>query len=107
MEDLIMLAFKIISDGGDASAKFLTAIQNAEDGDFESAENNLKEGQASLVLAHKIQFDLLQKEVSGETTEYSLLMVHAQDHLMNAILLKDLAHSIVRLNKKVAELSFK
>ena len=35
-------------------------------------------------------------------SEYSLIMVHAQDHLMNAILLKDMANSIIKLNRKVA-----
>lgn len=100
-----MLAFKIISDAGTASAGFLSAISMAENGEIEKAFETMKESEVSLVAAHKVQTELLQKEVNGESTEYSLLMVHAQDHLMNAILLKDLAYSIIRLNRKITELS--
>ncbi|MDU2952992.1 MULTISPECIES: PTS lactose/cellobiose transporter subunit IIA [Bacillota] len=28
----------------------------------------------------------------------ALIMLHAQDHLMNAILMKDMANSIIKLN---------
>lgn len=60
------------------------------------------QGNESLVAAHQLQTRLLQKEASGCVSEYSLIMVHAQDHLMNAILLKDMANSIIKLNRKVA-----
>ncbi|ENA0413451.1 PTS lactose/cellobiose transporter subunit IIA, partial [Listeria monocytogenes] len=36
-------------------------------------------------------------EARGEKAEVSLLLVHAQDHLMNAITFKDLAKEIVDL----------
>lgn len=106
-EQTTMLAFSLISDAGDASAKFLAAISESEKGNFDEAEKLLKDGEESLVKAHKKQTDLLQDEVRGNSLELSLLMVHAQDHLMNAILLKDLTKSITLLNKKVKKLESK
>ena len=37
-----------------------------------------------------------------KTSPVTLIMVHAQDHLMNAILMKDMANSSIKLNQKVA-----
>ncbi|MEG0329046.1 MAG: PTS lactose/cellobiose transporter subunit IIA [Longicatena sp.] len=103
-EELVVEAFKLISDAGDASSNFLMAIQEAESCNFEKAEEFLEIGKKSLVTAHKLQTELLQNEIRGEGVEYSLIMVHAQDHLMNAILLKDLTISIIKLNMKVKKL---
>ena len=102
MEELMLEAFKIISEAGTASALFLKAVAAAENECFEEAEVQLHTGNESLVAAHQLQTRLLQKEASGCVSEYSLIMVHAQDHLMNAILLKDMANSIIKLNRKVA-----
>ena len=46
-----------------------------------------------------MQTQLLTKEANGERSEVSLLMVHAQDHLMNAMTVKDLATEIVDIYK--------
>jgi len=51
--------------------------------------------------AHKIQTNLVQGEVRGEKTEVTLLMVHAQDHLMNAITIKDLATEFVDMYETI------
>lgn len=95
-------AFKIISEAGNASALFLKAVAAAENECFDEADIQMQTGSVSLVAAHQLQTQLLQKEASGCVSEYSLIMVHAQDHLMNAILMKDMANSIIKLNKKVA-----
>lgn len=92
MEQVIM---KLISSSGDARSKALEAIQSARSHDFELADKLLIECEEGLTEAHKVQTDLLVKEASGEHTEIRLLMVHAQDHMMNALTVKDLAEQIV------------
>ena len=106
-EETMLQAFSLISDAGEASAKFLMAMQEAESYHFEKAEELLQIGNESLVNAHQKQTNLLQDETRGKTTELSLLMVHAQDHLMNAMILKDVTKSFVRLHEKVAKLEAK
>lgn len=106
-EELMLSAFSLISDAGEASAKFLCAMQEAESYDFNKAETLLEEGNQSLIQAHKKQTQLLQDETRGKSSDVSLLMIHAQDHLMNAILLKDVTKSFVRLHQKVATLEAK
>lgn len=101
--DLEMIVFSIISNAGDASAKFLSAVKEAENGNFQEAESLMKIGSEDLLKAHKVQTEMIQNELRGEKTEMSLIMVHAQDHLMNAMLLKDLANSLIKLHIKIDE----
>lgn len=89
------VVMELISVSGDARSKALEAIQCARKGEFEEADKLLGECEESLNKAHRVQTDLLVKEVNGEYTEIRLLMVHAQDHMMNALTVKDLAEQII------------
>lgn len=106
-EETMLIAFKMISDAGDASSKFQMAVEEAEKYNFDKAEELLVSGKEALVIAHQSQTNLLHEEVNGNSVEYSLVMVHAQDHLMNAILLENMAKSILKLNRKLFELEKK
>jgi PTS system cellobiose-specific IIA component len=46
---------------------------------------------------------MLTAEAQGDHAKVTLLMVHSQDHLMNAITFRDLAGEIVALYKRLAE----
>lgn len=97
MDQLETVIFQIILHGGNAKSSAMEAIIAAKQGDFTAAHAKLKEASNELIEAHHIQTALIQGEVRGEKTEISLLMVHAQDHLMNAITIKDLAAEFVDL----------
>lgn len=89
----------LIVNGGNARSLAMQAIYAAKKYNFEEAAKKLEECNDFLLQAHHGQTELLTKEASGERTEVTLLMVHAQDHLMNAITVKDLATEIVDLYK--------
>ncbi|GGJ94100.1 PTS mannose transporter subunit IIA [Lentibacillus kapialis] len=98
MEQVIM---GIIMNSGDAKSDAMEAIQHAKKKEvdranqlIESAENELKE-------AHSKQTEMIQDEARGEKTELSLLLVHAQDHLMTATTFKDLAKEFVDLYEQI------
>ncbi|WP_223587960.1 PTS lactose/cellobiose transporter subunit IIA [Neobacillus bataviensis] len=101
MENLESVIFQIILHGGNGRSASMEAIQAAKQGEFEQAEGKLTEAENALNEAHHIQTSLIQREIRGEKTEISLLMVHAQDHLMNAITVKDLAAEMVELYQKI------
>lgn len=94
--DIIM---DLIVKGGNARSLAMKAIHAAKKGNFSEAAVFLEQSNESLAAAHNSQTSLLAKEAAGEKTDLSLLMVHAQDHLMNAITVKDLAVEIVDLYK--------
>ncbi|MFZ5969840.1 MAG: PTS lactose/cellobiose transporter subunit IIA [Bacillota bacterium] len=91
------IVFQIILHGGNAKSSAMEAIALAKKGDIEGARGLLKDAGQELSKAHKIQTQLIQNEAKGEKTEVSLLLIHAQDHLMNAITIKDMAYEFVDL----------
>lgn len=102
-----MAIMEIISRGGDARSSCLKAVRSARNEDFTEAENLLKRAEENLLEAHKVQTTLIQSEIRGEQTEITLLMIHAQDHLMNAITVKELAIEMIAECKKRFELEEK
>ena len=103
-EKMMECAMQIIAYAGSAFDYFNRAIEAAEEGQLEEARQYLADGKNELRHAHDAQTDLLAAEARGEDLPFSILMVHAQDHLMNAILMKDMANSIIKLNQKVASM---
>lgn len=85
----------IIMNAGNARAYCLTAIKSASD-DLELANSLLRQAKDALTEAHKTQTKLIQREIAGDKSDITLLMVHAQDHLMNALTIKDLAELMIR-----------
>lgn len=102
-EDIVM---NLVCNGGDCRSHTMEAMAAAREGDFEKADAIMKEGEASMFNAHHFQTDLIQQEMDedAEKTEVSLLMVHGQDHLMDAMVVHDLGMEIIELYKKIYEL---
>lgn len=92
---------ELVVNGGNARSKAIEALRLAKDGAFEAAERAMEECESSLSIAHQIQTELIQQEASGDHLEVPLLMVHAQDHLMNAMTVRDLAIEIIDLTKQM------
>ena len=90
-------AFQIILYGGNGRS----AIQCAKERNFKEAEMLISEAEKEINKAHKFQTELLQDEANGESSELNLLLIHSQDHLMNAITVKDLANEMVDLYKEM------
>ncbi|MET3557075.1 PTS system cellobiose-specific IIA component [Streptococcus rupicaprae] len=101
---LLEVIMQLIMYGGDAKSKAMEAIHLAKQAQFESAQAKIAEANASLSQAHHAQTGLLTKEASGEHIQASLLMIHGQDHLMNAITFIDLAKEVIALYQEMQEL---
>ena len=91
----------IIINAGNAKSNAIDSIRAAKKFDFELAEDKLKLAKDSELLAHNAQTKLLAKESDGQRIEFNLLVVHAQDHLMNCITFNDLAREIIDLYKTI------
>ncbi|WP_125590736.1 PTS lactose/cellobiose transporter subunit IIA [Companilactobacillus jidongensis] len=95
------VAMGLIVNGGSAKSSAFEAIHAAKKSQFTLADQKLKESDQFLIKAHNVQTQMLTDEANGEHAKVSLLMVHAQDHIMNAITFRDLAGEIVDLYKKL------
>lgn len=99
--DMEILIMNLIVDAGSARSASMQSIAMAKEGRFDEAKKMLEEANESLLKVHHLQTGLIQKEAGGERTELSLLMVHAQDHLMTAMLARDLASEFVALYESI------
>ncbi|QVI34577.1 PTS cellobiose transporter subunit IIA [Lacticaseibacillus chiayiensis] len=93
----------LIVNGGNAKSSAFEAISAAKEGKFKEADSKLKEADDFLAKAHNSQSSMLTNEAQGKHVPVTLLMVHSQDHLMNAITFRDLAGEIVDLYKRLAD----
>lgn len=94
------IMLKIIVNGGNARSYSMESIQLAKTGRIKEAREIIEKAEVELAEAHISQTKLIQEEASGNSVEISLLMVHAQDHLMNAITVKDLAQEFIDMYER-------
>ncbi len=108
MEDLELIAFKIISGVGSARSSYIEAIQAAKAGDYDRAEKLIAEGDESFVEGHDAHAGLLTKEAEGtQGSTVSLLILHAEDQLMSAEGFKIIAQEFIAAHKRIEELEAK
>lgn len=102
-EEIQMMSFQLVAHTGEATNHFYQAISNARNHEFEAAEKELELGKQEIVAAHETQTGLLRDEVTGTEIEFSLLLVHAQDHLMTTILFERVARELVEVYRTIGE----
>ncbi|MBG6248451.1 MULTISPECIES: PTS lactose/cellobiose transporter subunit IIA [Symbiopectobacterium] len=103
--DFEELVINIIVNAGQARSHAIKAIECAARQEFGPAQELLEQATEALRVAHLAQTNLIEDEARGVHHPVTLLMVHSQDHLMNAITVKDLARQQVACYQHMAELS--
>lgn len=99
--DVETIVMELVVNGGNARSLALEAIDAAREKDFPTAEKKMAECEETLTAAHNFQTNLISEEANGNKTEVSLLMVHGQDHLMNAMTVRDLAAQMIEMYKTI------
>lgn len=89
----------MISSAGESKAKAFEALRKVKESKYDEARALLKEAQEIDLQAHKVQTEMITKEMSGanDKPEMSLLMVHAQDHYMTSQLSRDLIEELINV----------
>ncbi len=98
-EESAMVGLEIVAYAGDARSKLLMALNAAKAKDFAKADSLIAEANSLLNEAHKVQTQMIQEEASGQEHDLGFIMIHAQDHVMGAILLRDLMQHFIELYK--------
>lgn len=101
-EKMIEQSMELILCAGNGKSVAIDAIRNLlKDGDIEKAKEQIKEAGKEIGKAHEIQTSLLQSEMAGEKVEKSILLIHAQDHFMNALTIRDMSSLMVEMYEKL------
>ena len=98
MEEIIL---NIIMHSGEARSYSMEAITLAKTGNFNEARELIVKADEELGYAQSSQTSLIQGEAASDNIEFSLLLVHAQDHLMTTMTFKDLAVELIEVYEKI------
>lgn len=101
MEGLEAIAFEIITNVGMAKSLAIEALREVRKDNYEEGERLLKEASEYLVNGHHAHASLIQQEASGEKLEFSLIIMHAEDQMMSAETIKDLARELIDMYKEL------
>lgn len=96
--------FTLILHAGNSKSSSMEAIEYAREGMFAMAEDKLKEAQEELNVAHRLQYDILHRNVVGTQEMADVLLMHANDHVNAAIITYDLSSEFINLYEMVADL---
>lgn len=97
MEGLELISFEIISNVGMAKSLAIEAIRAAKNEKYNLAKENLEKCNEFIVKAHNAHAGLIQKEASGESTEFSLILMHAEDQMLSAETIIALANEMIEM----------
>jgi PTS system cellobiose-specific IIA component len=99
--DLEEVVMGLIINSGQARSLAYAALKQAKQGDFAAAKTMMEQSRSALNEAHLVQTKLIESDQGEGKMKVSLVLVHAQDHLMNAMLCRELAEELVMLRKEI------
>lgn len=100
MLDLEEAVMGIIVNAGQSRSLCFEALRQAREGQFEQASQLLAEANEAGKAAHAVQTKLIEADEGEGKTKMTLVMVHAQDHLMTSILCRELATELVEIYRR-------
>ncbi|WP_028863396.1 PTS N,N'-diacetylchitobiose transporter subunit IIA [Psychromonas aquimarina] len=99
--DLEEQVMGIIINAGQARSLSYEALKKAKQGQFDEAQTLLDESQEAAKAAHAVQTKLIEYDQGEGKTKMTLVMVHAQDHLMTSMLAKELVTEMIALYQHI------
>ncbi|MFC3913917.1 PTS lactose/cellobiose transporter subunit IIA [Pseudaeromonas sharmana] len=102
MLDLEEAVMGIIVNAGQSRSLCFEALRQAREGQFAQATALLAEATEAGKAAHAVQTKLIEADEGEGKTKMTLVMVHAQDHLMTSILCRELASELVEVYRRQA-----
>jgi len=97
IEDYEAIIYKIITISGNAKAIAYDALHAAKNREFELAHEKIKQIDQELAGLHAQQMELIQRETKGGNNEFSVLLVHALDIMMDSMAVRDWVKELVEL----------
>lgn len=99
--EVLETAMTLIAGAGDSKSFSMEAIIKAKEGKFAEAKELIEKAINAMVETHDIQVELIKGEMIGEKSEVTLLMIHAQDHLTTAMMMRDMASEFIEIYEKL------
>jgi PTS system cellobiose-specific IIA component len=95
------IVMELLICAGQARSDAMEAIRASRQKLWDEAEQLMASSEEACREAHKIQTALISQDEGCGKINVNLILVHAQDHLMTAMLCQDLAKEIITLRKEI------
>lgn len=102
-EELEEVVMGLIINSGQARSLAYAALKQAKQGDFAAAKTMMEQSRMALNEAHLVQTKLIEGDQGEGKTKVSLVLVHAQDHLMTSMLARELVTELIELHEKLEQ----
>ena len=97
-------AFEIIATVGTAKSMYIGAIKKAKEGDIDGARADVASGTEIFNEGHATHLSLLQQSaVNSGDIEFSLILIHAEDQLMQAETFRVIAEDFIDVYEKLLQ----
>ena len=100
-EKLEEICMTIIANSGAGRSSAFEALNLAKQGRYAEADGMLATAHTQFHDAHEAHRSLLQMDAQGELGCPSVLVTHAQDHLMTSVRAEELIREIMLLYRKI------
>ncbi len=95
-EKTVEQSMQLILHSGTGRSMVIEAMQQLfKDHDVEKARKEIDAAGKEIGEAHDIQTSLISEECDGRSIEKSILLIHAQDHFMTSLAVRDMAKLMV------------
>ncbi|RLM21109.1 molecular chaperone TorD [Brenneria alni] len=98
---------ELIVQSGEARSCAMEALRSSRKGDWDQVNQLLRMATIAIRKAQSIQTEFIGGNEGKEKIDLDLIIVHAQDHLMNAMLCRELTEEIIALRKELYEVKIK
>lgn len=98
MQGIELSAFNIIAAVGEARTKCMQAVEESRKGKEEIADELIKKANQLLTQGDKEHFKIISHDSKNHDVKFSMLLVHAEDQLMAAEIIRDIAQQLVITN---------
>lgn len=92
---------ELLIHAGQARSDAMEAMAASRRKEWVEAERLMESSEQACRRAHKIQTTLISQDEGSGKIRMNLILVHAQDHLMTAMLCQDLAKEIIKLRQEI------
>ncbi len=103
-ETLENTVMELIINAGESKSCAMEALYAAKKGEWDQVDGLLEKSLAASKRAHLVQTELIGLDEGEGKISVNLIMVHAQDHIMTAMLAKEMIEEMINIHRQLAAL---
>jgi len=102
-EELESTVMELIINAGESKSCAMEALHAAKAGRWDEVDGFLTASLAASKRAHKVQTALIGLDEGEGKVAVNLILVHAQDHIMTAMLAKEMIEEMIAIHRIIQD----